>query len=160
MAGFGQVLAAEFLGATGGDLTVFESEDRFAGVAGLAPARRDSGKIAGNHHGPRRSDRTLLRVFYLSGLSALKSCPASWAYYDRKRVEDKTHMQAMLARGRRLKVLRAMLRDGTTYNTPSPLKQPAWPPELPRSRDPGGPNPGGWLGANFARWSVNPGPCC
>ncbi|MET4146906.1 transposase [Arthrobacter sp. UYCo732] len=37
MPGFGPVLAAEFLGATGGDLTVFETADRFAGVAGLAP---------------------------------------------------------------------------------------------------------------------------
>jgi len=36
MPGFGPVLAAEFLGATGGDLTVFETADRFAGVAGLA----------------------------------------------------------------------------------------------------------------------------
>ncbi|MET3721292.1 MULTISPECIES: hypothetical protein [unclassified Arthrobacter] len=59
-------------------------------------------------------------MFYLSGLSALKSCPASRAYYDRKRVEGKTHIQAMffLSR-RRLNVLWAMLRDGTTY-TPVP----------------------------------------
>jgi transposase len=96
MPGFGPVLAAEFLGATGGDLTVFETADRFAGVAGLAPAPRDSGRITGNHHRPRRYDRRLLRVFYLSGLSALKSCPASRAYYDRKRADGKTHIQAML----------------------------------------------------------------
>ena len=67
------MLAAEFLGAAGGDLTVFETADRFAGVAGLAPAPRDSGRITGNHHHhPRRYDRRLLRVFYFSGLSALK----------------------------------------------------------------------------------------
>lgn len=40
MPGFGPVLSAEFLGATGGDLTVFQTADRFAGVAGLAPAPR------------------------------------------------------------------------------------------------------------------------
>jgi transposase len=73
MPGFGPVLAAEFLGATGGDLAVFETADRFAGVAGLAPAPRDSGRITGNHHRPRRYDRRLLRVFYLSGLSAPKA---------------------------------------------------------------------------------------
>ncbi|WP_374754665.1 hypothetical protein [Arthrobacter sp. AFG20] len=39
------MLAAEFLGAPGGDLTVFETVDRFAGVAGLAPAPRDSRRI-------------------------------------------------------------------------------------------------------------------
>lgn len=95
MPGFGPVLAAEFLGATGGDLTVFQSADRFAGVVGLPPAPRDSGRISGNHHRPRRYDRRLLRVFYLSGLFALKSCPASRGYYDRKRVEGKSHIQAM-----------------------------------------------------------------
>jgi transposase len=116
MPGFGPVLAAEFLGATGGDLTVFQSADRFAGVVGLAPAPRDSGRISGNHHRPRRYDRRLLRVFYLSGLSALKSCPTSRVYYDRKRAEGKTHIQAMLSLARRrLNVLWAMLRDGTTY---------------------------------------------
>ncbi|WP_237739596.1 IS110 family transposase [Arthrobacter sp. TB 26] len=77
MPGFGPVLAAEFLGATGGDLTVFQTADRFAGVAGLVPAPRDSGRISGNHHRPRCYDRRLLRVFYLSSLSALKSCSAS-----------------------------------------------------------------------------------
>ena len=116
MPGFGPVLAAEFLGATGGDLTVFQTADRFAGVVGLAPAPRDSGRISGNHHRPRRYDRRLLRVFYLSGLSALKSCPASRGYYDRKRVEGKSHIQAMLSLARRrLNVLWAMLRDGTNY---------------------------------------------
>lgn len=52
MPGFGPVLAAEFLGATGGDLTVFETTDRFAGDVGLAPAPRDSGRIIGNRHRP------------------------------------------------------------------------------------------------------------
>jgi transposase len=91
MPGFGPVLAAEFLGATGGDLVVFQSADRFAGVVGLAPAPRDSGRITRNHHRPRRYDRRLFRVFYLSGLSALESCPASRRYYDRKRTEGKSH---------------------------------------------------------------------
>lgn len=116
MPGFGPVLAAEFLGATGGDLTVFQTADRFAGVVGLAPAPRDSGRISGNHHRPRRYDRRLLRVFYLSSLSALKSCPVSRGYYDRKRGEGKSHIQAMLSLARRrLNVLWAMMRDGTSY---------------------------------------------
>ena len=87
-----------------------------------SPRPRDSGRITGNHHRPRRYDRRLLRVFYLSGLSALKTCPASRAYYDRKRAEGKTHIQAMLSLARRrLNVLWAMLRDGTTY-TPVPAE--------------------------------------
>ncbi|MCU1548306.1 MAG: transposase, partial [Arthrobacter sp.] len=86
------------------------------------PHHRDSGRITGNHHRPRRYDRRLLRVFYLSGLSALKTCPASRTYYDRKRTEGKTHIQAMLSLARRrLNVLWAMLRDGTRY-TPATVQ--------------------------------------
>ncbi|AUI53864.1 IS110 family transposase (plasmid) [Arthrobacter crystallopoietes] len=116
MPGFGPVLGAEFIGATGGDLAVFENADRLAGVAGLAPAPKDSGRIRGNHHRPRRYDRRLLRACYMAAMSSLRSSTASRTYYDRKRTEGKTHVQALLSLARRrLNVLWAMLRDGTTY---------------------------------------------
>ncbi|MGH3304268.1 MAG: transposase [Streptosporangiaceae bacterium] len=54
MPGFGPVLAATFLASTGGDLNAFETVDRLASVAGLAPAPYDSGRISGNHHRPKR----------------------------------------------------------------------------------------------------------
>jgi len=42
--------------------------------------------------------------------------PASRTYYDRKRAEGKTHTQTMLSLARRrLNLLWAVLRDGTTY---------------------------------------------
>lgn len=99
----------------------FDSADRLAGVAGLAPVPRDSGRISGNNHRPRRYDRRLLRVFYLAAMSSLKSNAPSRTYYDRKRAEGKSHTQAItcLAR-RRLNVLWAMLRDSTAYTNPSP----------------------------------------
>lgn len=114
--GMGTLLGAEFLAATGGDMTAFGGPDRLAGVAGLAPAPRDSGRISGNLHRPRRYSRRLLRVFYLSAQVSIRSCPASKAYYDRKRAEGKRRVQAVLALARRrLNVLWALLRDGTTY---------------------------------------------
>lgn len=116
MPGFGPLLSAEFLGATGGDLTIFESVDRLAGVAGLAPAPKDSGRIRGNHHRPRRYDRRLLRACYMAAMSSLRSSTASRTYYDRKRAEGKTHTQSVLSLARRrLNVLWAMLRDGASY---------------------------------------------
>ena len=48
MPGFGVALAAEFLAATGGDMTAFDSADRLAGVSGLAPVLRDSGRVSGD----------------------------------------------------------------------------------------------------------------
>jgi transposase len=116
MPGFGVILGAEFLAATGGDMGAFDSADRLAGICGLAPVPRDSGRISGNLKRPRRYHRRLLRTCYLAAQSAARTDPASRAYYDRKRAEGKHHRQAVLALARRrLNVLWAMLRDHTPY---------------------------------------------
>jgi transposase len=116
MPGFGIQLGTEFLAATGGDMTAFDSVGRLAGVSGLAPVPRDSGRISGNLKRPRRYDRRLLRACYLSAQIAIRSDPASRTYYDRKRAEGKTHTQAVIALARRrLNVLWAMLRDHAVY---------------------------------------------
>ncbi|ASL12249.1 IS110 family transposase [Mycobacterium gordonae] len=116
MPGFGVILGAEFLAATGGDMSAFDSVDRLAGVSGLAPVPRDSGRISGNLKRPRRYDRRLLRACYLSAQIAIRTDPASRTYYNRKRAEGKTHTQSILALARRrLNVLWAMLRDHAVY---------------------------------------------
>ncbi|MEE2033371.1 IS110 family RNA-guided transposase [Rhodococcus chondri] len=122
MPGIGPLLGAEFLAAVGGDLAVFATADRLAAVAGLAPVPRDSGRISGNHRRPRRYDRRLLRVFYLSAQLSIRSNADSKAYYDRKRSEGKRHTQAVLALARRRSnVLWAMLRDNTVYRPGPPV---------------------------------------
>ena len=121
MPGFGVTLGAEFLTATGGDINAFESVDRLAGVAGLAPVPRDSGRVSGNLKRPRRYNRRLLRACYLAALMSIRSDPASRTYYGRKRTEGKTHTQAVLALARRrLNVLWAMLRDHKLYQPTGP----------------------------------------
>ncbi|KLN73079.1 IS110 family transposase [Rhodococcus qingshengii] len=116
MPGFGPLLGAELIAATGGDFTAFGTADRLAGISGLAPVPRDSGRVSGNLHRPRRYDRRLLRAFYLSAQLSLRSCVPSQTYYARKREEGKRHTQAVLALARRrLNVLWAMLRDDAVY---------------------------------------------
>jgi len=123
MPGFGHLLGAELLAATNGDLTSFTTADPLAGIAGLAPVPRDSGRISGNLKRPRRYDRRLLRVFYLAANNSIKTSPESRNYHDRKRSEGKCHSQAVLCLARRrLNVLWAMQRDNTSYQ-----------PELPRA---------------------------
>ncbi len=95
MPGIGALLGAEFLAATGGDLTTFASADKLAGMAGLAPMPRDSGRISGNLHRPRRYHRGLQRVFYQSALVSIRTTAESRAFYDRKRAEGKRHTQAV-----------------------------------------------------------------
>ncbi|MFF3519039.1 IS110 family transposase [Streptomyces sp. NPDC002573] len=119
--GMGPLLSAEFIALTGGDLSAFGTSDRLAGVAGLAPVPRDSGRISGNLHRPRRYSRRLLRVFYLSAQVAARWCPVSRKFYERKREEGKGHKQAILALARRrLNVLWALIRDGHTFTISLP----------------------------------------
>jgi transposase len=117
--GMGPILGAEFLVETG-DLSAFESADRLAAYAGLVPAAHDSGKRVGNDRRMRRGNKVLKRVFYQSAFASLRSAPESRAFYDRKRREGKRHTQALIALARRrVNVLWAMLRDGTTFRAPS-----------------------------------------
>ncbi|WP_035841563.1 IS110 family RNA-guided transposase [Kitasatospora azatica] len=120
--GIGPLLGAEFLAATGGDLSAFATPDRLAGFAGVAPAPRDSGKISGNLHRPKRYSRGLQRVFYTSALISIRCCEESRRFYDRKRAEGKRHTQAVLALARRrVNVLWALLRDGRCYEPLPPV---------------------------------------
>ncbi|MFC9916768.1 IS110 family transposase [Streptomyces sp. NPDC127197] len=122
MPGLGIILGAEFLAATGGDMSIFGTPDRLAGFGGVAPVPRDSGKIRGNLHRPQRYNRRLQRVFYTSALFSIRNCEESRRFYDRKRAEGKRHTQAVLALARRrVNVLWALLRDGRCYEHTPPI---------------------------------------
>jgi len=117
--GMGSILGAEFLVAVG-EISAFESADRLAAYAGLVPAARDSGKRVGNNKRMRGGNKTLKRVFYQSAFASLRSAPESRVFYERKRAEGKRHTQALIALARRrVNVLWAMLRDGTTFESRS-----------------------------------------
>jgi transposase len=117
--GMGPILGAEFLVAVG-DISAFESADRLAAYAGLVPAARDSGKRVGNHRRMRGGNKVLKRVFYQSAFASLRGSLESRAFYERKRAEGKRHTQALIALARRrVNVLWAMLRDGTTFEARS-----------------------------------------
>ncbi|MGW7201850.1 IS110 family transposase [Streptomyces chryseus] len=121
MPGIGPVLGAEFIAHTGGDMGIYGTSDRLAGVAGLAPVPKDSGRISGNMRRPRRYCRRLLRVFYMSAMVAARCCPTSKAFYERKKAEGKNHKQAIIALARRrLNVLWALIRDGRTFEITAP----------------------------------------
>ncbi|MGW3399151.1 IS110 family transposase [Streptomyces hydrogenans] len=121
MPGLGIILGAEFLAATGGDMSVFGTPDRLAGFGGVAPVPRDSGKISGNLRRPQRYNRRLQRVLYTSALFSIRRNDESRRFYDRKRAEGKRHTQAVLALARRrVNVLWALLRDGRCYELTPP----------------------------------------
>lgn len=120
--GFGPILGAELLADTGGDLAAFGTPDRLAAYAGLAPVPRDSGRVRGNLHRPKRCHRGLRRVFYLAALTAsTRPDTPSRAFYQRKRTEGKRHVPAVIALARRLvNLIWALIRDNRTFTTEAP----------------------------------------
>ncbi len=117
--GMGPLLGAEFLVAVG-NLSAYDNADHLAAYAGLVPAANDSGKRIGNNRRMRGGNKNLKRVFYQAAFASLRSSPESRAFYDRKRTEGKRHIQALIALARRrVNVIWAMLRDGTTFKTRS-----------------------------------------
>lgn len=112
--GMGATLAAEFL-AEAGNLDRFGSADQLASAAGLAPVLQQSGKMRYLRR-PTAGSKTLKFVFYQSAFCAIKSDPASKAFYRRKRAEGKRHHQALIALARRrINVLHALLRTRQPY---------------------------------------------
>lgn len=117
--GMGKVLTAELLVHTE-NMTEYGSAAKLAAHAGLAPVARDSGVVTGNHRGPRRFHRPLRQVFWMAAFTAIRTCPTSRAYYDKKRAEGKGHHQALLALARRrVDVLWALIRDGKPFTPPT-----------------------------------------
>ena len=115
----GPLLGAEFLVAVG-NLSAFDSADHLAAYSGLVPAAKDSGKRIGNNRRMRGGNKNLKTVFYQAAFASLRSSPESRAFYDRKRAEGKRHIQALIALARRrVNVIWAMLRDGTTFEARS-----------------------------------------
>lgn len=118
--GMGPGLGADFLVATRGTLTSFATSGHLASYAGLVPVPRDSGRITGNMHRPKRYSRPLRRVFYLAALSSIRVQGPSRVYYERKRAEKRAHTQALLAVARKhVDVTWALIRDDREF-TPAP----------------------------------------
>ena len=116
--GFGATGAGE-LAAEIGNIERFADESSFAVYLGVAPLDKSSGKRIGaklpRQIKPRARDALLIAVVH-----HMSQVPQSRAYYDRKRAQGKTHMQALRALARHLaRVLFSMLRDHRDYRRPA-----------------------------------------
>jgi transposase len=99
-----------------GDGSRFESGDKLASYAGLAPVTRQSGKSVNGESKSRRGNHRLKNAMFLAAFASLRS-PESKAFYDRKRAEGKRHNAATICLARRrCNVILAMLRTSCAYN--------------------------------------------
>jgi transposase len=115
MPGMGPILGAELLVAAG-DFGAYIDDGHLASAAGLT----------GNLHRPKRYNRALRRVFYLSAQSSIIRDGPNRDFYLKKRAEGLKHVQAVIALARRrVSVLWALLRDNRCFTPHAPATQTA-----------------------------------
>lgn len=101
------------------DGKVFASAAHLAAYVGVAPVTRQSGTSLKHHSRNRHGNKALQHAWYMAAFASLRT---DRRYFDRKKAEGMSHVQALLAlTRRRVDVLYAMLRDRTRYVPPSAL---------------------------------------
>lgn len=129
MPGIGLKTAAQIL-LNIGDGSAFETPGHLAAYAGIAPVTRRSGTSIRGEFPARSGNKRLKNALFYSAWVASNHDPISKTYYDRKRAEGKRHNAAVICLARRrCNVIFAMLRDGTYYQSPTPVPTPE-PPTL------------------------------
>ena len=98
-----------------GDASRFDTGDKLASYAGLAPVTRCSGKSINGESKSRRGNHRLKNAMFGAAFASLRSADSK-AFYDRKRAEPKRHNAALICLARRrCNVILAMLRTGESY---------------------------------------------
>ena len=104
-----------------GDITRFPDRDHFASWNGTAPIDASSGDQV-RHRLSRKGNRQINRVVHIMATVQLRNETEGRAYYDRRKSEGKTSMEAMRALKRRLSniVYKTMVDDAITHATGRP----------------------------------------
>jgi transposase len=98
------------------DVSRFDSVDKLASYAGIAPRTHRSGTSIKGESAARSGNRALKNTLFLSAFASIRSDPLSRAYYDKKRAEGKRHNAAVMCLARRrLKIMYAIMRDQRPY---------------------------------------------
>lgn len=98
------------------DVSMFRSHDELAAYAGLAPCNRQSGTSLNSSSPSRGGNRTLKNLLVYSCTSLVGTDNRFGRYYDSCRARGMRHNKALKAVARkRLKVIYAIMRDGTPY---------------------------------------------
>ncbi|MEN8707188.1 MAG: IS110 family transposase [Nocardioides marinisabuli] len=122
--GIGPSSAARLLVEVG-DINRFPNRDHFASWNGTAPTDASSGDNV-RHRLSRAGNRQINRVLHIMATVQLRNDTEGRAYYDRRKAEGKTSMEAMRALKRRLSniVYRTMLDDTVKASTAAEVTGP------------------------------------
>ncbi len=104
-----------------GDITRFPNRDHFASWNGTAPIDASSGDQV-RHRLSRAGNRQINRVLHIMATVQLRNPGPGRTYFDRRKAEGKTSMEAMRALKRRLSdiVYRHLVDDAIAHTVTSP----------------------------------------
>ena len=124
MPGIGPSGAARLLVEVG-DITRFPDRDHFASWNGTAPIDASSGDQV-RRRLSRKGNRQINRVVHIMATVQLRNDTEGRAYYDRRKSEGKTSMEAMRALKRRLSniVYKTKVDDAIAHATGKPATGP------------------------------------
>lgn len=121
MPGFGTVTAGEITGEVGA-IERFETEASLAMYVGMAPLDNSSGKRTASKS-PRQVNARARAAMMIVVARHIGCVAQSRAFYDKKRVQGKSHNQALRALGRHLvRVIWSMLQHNRDYRVREPQK--------------------------------------
>jgi transposase len=112
--GIGATLTAEFLAITGG-IDRYPSGDQLAAAAGIAPVRKQSGKVSYLRRA-RAGDKVLKRVFYQSASSPSVATQPARPTTDANAPRARTTSKPSSRSRRRVNVLHAIMRTRQPYD--------------------------------------------
>lgn len=116
--GMGSVCASELSGEIG-NIERFKDEASLAVYLGVAPLDCSSGKRV-RAKLPRQINPRARDALIIAMVHHMQAVPTSRAFYDRKRVEGKTHMQALRALARHMvRIIFRMLANNRDYRLPN-----------------------------------------
>lgn len=119
--GFGTVTAGEITGELG-IIERFESEASLAMYVGMAPLDNSSGKRVASKS-PRQVNARARAAMMIAVARHISCVAQSRAFYDKKRLQGKSHNQALRALGRHLiRVIWSMLQHNRDYQVREPVK--------------------------------------
>jgi len=119
--GFGKVTAAEITGELGA-IERFQSEASLAMYVGMAPLDNSSGKRIASKS-PRQVNARARTAMMIVVARHIGCVAQSRAFYDKKRLQGKSHNQALRALGRHLiRVIWSMLQHNRDYQVREPSK--------------------------------------
>jgi len=100
------------------DIKLFPDQEKLASYAGIAAHTQQSGTSIKGETAPRAGNKTLKNALFMSAFAAITWDPKGRAFYQAKIAAGKHHNTAVIALARkRLKIMYAIMRDNTPYQT-------------------------------------------